>query len=86
MKTACSNYFLGDACTDFSYLMKRHDAGRYTNCNHYHKQPPAESVSLNLNRPEVPQAGREETSSLMTALVVKIAIYYPFGPLEMKWD
>lgn len=86
MKTACSNNFLRDACTDFRYLIKRHDAGRYTSCYLYHKQVPAESVSLNLNRPEVPQAGREETSSLRTALVVKIAIYYPFGPLELKWD
>lgn len=22
----------------------------------------------------------------MTALVVNIAIYYPFGPLEIRWD
>lgn len=44
------------------------------------------SVLLNLNGPEVPQVGREETSSLMTALPVNIAIYYPFGPLELRWD
>lgn len=44
------------------------------------------SVLLNLDGPEVPQAARGETSSLMTAPVVNIAIYYSFDPLELRWD
>lgn len=43
-------------------------------------------VLLNLNEPEVPQAGRGETSFLMTALAVNTAIYFLFGPLELGWD